>query len=170
MNIEGVYNRVKDLQRRLEIIPHAVSDVVSRERNTLLALKKDTMLLGRNDEDMPFTPGYMEDTYFKTPIAARNYYEWKQGMRAETRSLLQYLTDQPEKNSDTPDLFVTGLWTYDPAVIRTSSDSFSIINPHVKGGDIWRKYHLGDGISPIARQYFWENFLLSALRRHIWGK
>jgi hypothetical protein len=171
----GFFEAIDERIRLLETIPQAVSDCVVKEQNTLLQLNKDTMLLGRDNQDNPIRPTYMGNPFWqskKNPLAAaRAYQNLKQRMRPETRLLIQYLYDEPEKSRDTPDLFIDGSRTQYPMKIIIHGDGFDIVNndshaqemEQTHGGHIY-------GLSPIAIRYFWNNFLCNYLQRHLKGK
>lgn len=172
MSLRGFTQRFQDLQRRLEILPRAIGDIVAEEQRTLLQLNKDTMILGRDNRDQPLYPSYLDHPYwsrFRHPRqAATAYRNYKVLTRAHTRSLIQYLFDEPEKSMDTPDLFIDGSRTYDPMRINIKGAGFEIVNNDTKAQRVYGE-HGGRilGLSPIAIKYFRENFLVRRLRKFL---
>lgn len=150
------------LQERLRIIselPAFTAEVVRKYGDVLLQLNQDGMLLGRNTDGEEFTPGYLEDPYFKTPEQARAYYVRKQDVRAQNRARIKYPLNYVDKSPNTPDLRVTGPFQ-DSMYITFTSDGFEIYSSYEDTPLIVQKYqNKVFGLTPLAITYFWENYL-----------
>ncbi len=168
MNIAELHTKIADFQRRLETVPDATAECVTYNADELLDLRKDEILLGRDSDGQPFSPGYTEDPYFKTPQQAAAYAAMKDRQLAGHNARIMHPLSYPGKDRDTPNLIVTGSFQ-DAMFIRTDRTSFIIGSQYDDASAISAKYGgrvYGPG--PEAKKYFWRWILFPALYSHIW--
>lgn len=60
-------------------------------------MNREQLLEGRTHQNTPISPKYTEDNYFTSVQKAKNYARWK-----------QKISPNPERNTNTPNLFITG--------------------------------------------------------------
>jgi hypothetical protein len=176
MNIADVYEWAQALQHRLETIPEAVADCVAYEKDTLLQLRKDELLLGRNSDGDPFTPGYTEDPYFDTPQQADAYYKYKLRAKGIHEARIEHVLPYPDKDDNTPNLRYTrdrynSNSFHDQMWIRTDRKSLIIGSNFKETSLINAKYHNKVfSLGPGAKMVFWNDILSVHLWRHILGQ
>lgn len=173
MNIADAYNAVQELQRRLEAVPDAVYECVQYNQDEILDLRKDELLLGRNSDGQPFTPGY-EDPYFKTPQRADAYYRYKKSAEGVYKARIQHPLNYPDKGDNTPNLrYTRDQWNpnsfHDQMFIRVDRKSLIISSGFKETSLINAKYHNKVmNLGPGAKEYLWKWLLFPALYNHIW--
>lgn len=174
MRLKALHEKTTELQRRLETLPEAIRECVDYNQDEILQLRKDELLLGRDSDGNPFTPGYTEDPYFKTPQAADAYADYKYRAEAIHAARIEHVLKYPNKDSNTPNLRYTrdrynSLSFHDQMFIRTSKDSFIIGSTFKDASLINAKYHnkVFD-LGPGAKEYFRKWLLFPALYNHIW--
>lgn len=166
-NTAAKYQYLQEKLRIIEGLPAFTAEVVRKYADVLLQLNKDGMLLGRNTDGKEFTPGYLEDPYFKTPEAARAYYDRKQNIRPSNRAMISFPLNYAEKSPDTPDLRVTGPFQ-DAMFITFTADGFDIWSNYEDTPLIVQKYeNKVFGLTPDAIRYFWESYLRPELIGHL---
>lgn len=149
-NLTGVINSV----------PEMVDNIVSENKDVLLFLNRDQMLLGRDADGNILSPSYLQDPYFKTPEAAKNYANMKYNLEPVHNSLISNNTLLfPAKGRITPNLIVTGLFQ-DHLYITTGGGKYDIGSTYIDSSDIDRKYK-GKvfGLAPQSRNYFWLEYI-----------
>lgn len=174
MNVVGFHSRIADLQRRLETLPDTLADCIDYNKDELLQLRKDEILLGRDSDGHPFTPGYTEDPYFKSKHAANAYADYKHSIESIQSGWIEHTLNYAPKDSNTPNLRQTRrkynpLSFQDQMFIQAGRESFII-------GSTFREAHLIDAkynrkvypIGPLAKEYFWRWILLQWLRNHLY--
>lgn len=167
MNIGNLQDWVKDKQRRVAEVPVVVERQVRSESDVLVQLQKDQMLLGRNSDGEPFTPGYLNDSYFKTPQEAQAYLAMKEKRFPEHQQRIQHFLNFPNKAKDTPNLIVTGPFQ-DSIGIRVDNETYSLLAGYKEAEDIDAKYnHKALGLSLVARKYFYQYYLFEKIYRHL---
>ena len=102
-------DRYQTIINNIRSVPKEIDESVSRNKDVLLSLNRDQMLLGRNAQGDLFTPTYLNDPYFKTKKRAEAYANMKYKLESGHKSLLwnneQVYSNKPK---DTPNLIVTG--------------------------------------------------------------
>lgn len=176
MNIAGLHSRLTELQRRLETVPDALADCIEYNKDELLQLRKDEMLLGRDSDGHPFTPGYTEDPYFKSKQAANAYADYKYSIESLQGGLIQHALNYTPKDSNTPNLrqtrkrynplsFQDQMYIYpgrtETLIGSTFEDTYLIVAKY--NGKVF-------GLGPLAKAWFWENILYIWLSNHIRGR
>lgn len=174
MNLKDLHDVLTELQRRLETVPDAIAECVDYNKDEILELRKDELLLGRNSDGDPFTPGYTEDPYFKTPEAADAYYKYKRQAESLHEARIKHVLPYPNKDSNTPNLRLTrnkynSLSFHDQMFIRVSKESFIIGSTFADTSKINTKYHnkVMD-LGPGAKEYVRKWLLFPHLYNHIW--
>lgn len=172
----GFFSAIDELIRRLETIPDALYECVEYNKDELLQLRKDEMLLGRDSEGHPFTPGYTEDPYFKTKAQANAYANYKYGLEATHEAQIRHALNYPNKDDNTPNLRLTrdrynSLSFQDQMFIVVNKEDFLINSTFREARLIDAKYHNKVfPLGPLAKEWFWNNILLQWLDNHIHGK
>ncbi len=170
MNIKGYIDKLSRIQQRLDSIPQVIAEVVDRERMVVLSLNQDQLLFGRNTDGDPFTPGYLEDTYFRSRAEAEWYRHMKERLEITHRSRVSNPVDYPEKDSNTPNLIVTGTFQ-EGMFIHPQGDAFTIGSIYDDTPDIENKYDRKVfGLAPLSKEYFWRYYILDKTRNHILGR
>lgn len=165
MGIKELIKRLSKVQKRVDKIPDYVTKVVDKEKEVLLSLNRDQMLLGRNAEGSILTPGYLEDPYFDAPAQAEAYARMKYRLEAEHKARIENPSIYPDKGRNTPNLIVTGPFQ-DNMFILTEGDSFEIGSTYSDSHDIETKYNdLVFGIAPESKEFFWKYYLHPALQK-----
>lgn len=167
--LKNKIEQLRKLSQTISSVPQIVDNVVSDNKDILLSLNRDQMLLGRDNEGNILSPSYLLDPYFKTQEAALNYARMKYSLEQQHKSLIWnpvYLF--PDKDKNTPNLIVTGLFQ-DHLFITTGSGKYEISSTYIDSSDINRKYNNKVfGLAPQSRNYFWLEYikpiLLKALR------
>jgi len=174
MNFADVHNTLMEMQRRLDTVPDAVYQCVDYNKEEVLSLRKDELLLGRDSDGQPFTPGYTEDPYFDTPQQADAYYRYKVRAEGVHRSRIEHPLNYPDKDSNTPNLRYTRdrfnpNSFHDQMFIRVDRRSLIIGSGFTETSLINAKYHNKVmNLGPGAKDYFYKWLLFPALYNHIW--
>lgn len=171
MGIREILDRVTQMQKNIGGVGEVIGKAVNDNRDVILSLNKDQMLLGRNAEGKEFTPSYLNDDYFRTPESAMRYAEMKYRLEAEHKTRISNPTLYPSKGKDTPNLIVTGLFQ-DGMFIETDKDSFTIDSNYIESAEIEQKYGgLVFGLSPESKVFFYDHYLkkklINLLKRRI---
>lgn len=140
-------------------INNTIARIVSEKQDVLLSLNRDQMLLGRNSDGNTFTPGYLDDPYFKSDKQARAYANMKYKLESEHNALIENPTIFPRKNRDTPNLIVTGPFQNN-MFIRVDADRFLIGSTYNDSDEIENKYEgLVFGLAPESKEFFYEKYI-----------
>lgn len=167
MGIRDLLKRVEKVKSKLNKVGETIGDVVEAEKETILSLNKDQMLLGRNADGKEFTPSYLNDDYFTTPEKAIRYAEMKYRLEPEHTIRITNPTLYPSKGKDTPNLIVTGKFQ-DGMFIEANKDSFTIDSNYIESQEIENKYGgLVFGLSPESKEFFYKHYLKDKLKRLI---
>lgn len=163
MGIRELIRKFEEIQNGIGNVPAIIDEVVIKEQNVLLSLNKDQMLLGRNVNGDPFSPGYLEDPYFDTPEQAQAYAKRKYALESKHNARIENPTIYPNKGKDVPNLIVTGPFQ-DNMFILVENQNFMIGSTYQESRDIEIKYNnLVFGISPESKAFFYRNYLHPAL-------
>jgi hypothetical protein len=172
----GPISAISALIERLESIPDAIYNSVSYNQDEILQLRKDELLLGRNSDGDPFTPGYTEDPYFKTPEERGAYYTYKLRANEIHEARIEHVLPYPNKDDNTPNLRATRSRYnprsfHDQMFIQVDRKSLIINSNFKETALIIAKYHnkVMD-LGPGARAVYWNNILVVDLRRHTKGR
>lgn len=164
---------VKQIRDRYSDAIKGVSEVVSKTTNdnkdVLLSLNRDQMLLGRNNAGDTFTPGYLNDPYFKTQTKAQAYKKMKIGLEKQHSGRMRFSNVQlyPDKDSDTPNLIVTGPFQ-DSMYITLSSSEYTLGSTYIDASDINAKYNNAVfGLAPRSKEYFSKYWTHPAIVKYI---
>lgn len=171
MGIRDLLSRVSQMQKNIGGVGEVIGKTVNDNRDVILSLNKDQMLLGRDAEGKEFLPSYLNDDYFRNPESAMRYAEMKYRLEAEHKMRISHPTLYPDKGKDTPNLIVTGLFQ-DGMFIETDRDSFTIDSNYIESAEIEQKYgRLVFGLSPESKAFFYEHYLkrklINLLKRRI---
>ena len=166
-SIKDIIHRLDVMKRRIKNIPDSVSRVVNKNKEVLLSLNRDQMLLGRNAKGEVLTPSYLNDSYFDNYLQAQMYAAMKYSLESWHKERIENPTLYPDKGRNTPNLIVTGPFQ-DNMFIITNGDKFIIGSTFMESNDIEEKYkNLVFGISPESKQFFWEHYLLPELQKSL---
>lgn len=176
MNIAGFHSRITELQRRLETLPDALADCIEHNKDEIIELRQDEMMLGRDSDGHPFTPGYTEDPFFKTKAKAHAYANWKHRIYERQKAVrIQHPLNYVNKDPDTPNLRqvpdkYNSLSFQDQMFIQTGRESFIIGSTFRGASEMDAKYNRKlYPLGPLAKDYFWRYILLQWLRNHLYG-
>lgn len=159
----------------LKGIPEEVDQIVAYNQDELLQLRKDAILLGRNSDGQPFTPGYLNDPYFNDPnreikLSAVAYANYKHRIDTLHRARIEHLLPYPNKDADTPNLrLTTDSWNpggnfQDSMFISVTGNSFEIGSTYHDATAISLKYK--NKVYPLGwgeKMVFWNDILCPGL-------
>lgn len=168
MNLAAYIEKFDTLRKRLQDIPDVLDVLVEQHKDVILSLNQDQMLFGRNTDGQPFRPGYLEDPYFRDVADAQWYRARKEHLESRHRALVSNPVDFPAKDSNTPNLIVTG--TFQKMMrIQTVARGFEITSGYEGTADIEAKYD-GKvfGLAPLSREYFYWYYIFENLEKHIY--
>lgn len=157
-------NRYQRIIESIKRVPEAINKTITDNKDVLLALNRDQMLLGRDNEGNVLSPSYLNDPYFSSPEKAQAYARMKYGLEPYHKSMLWFpMQLYPDKERNTPNLIVTGSFQ-DAMFITASSNSFTIGSTYIDSEDIETKYHNKVfGIAPNSKEYFYREFIRTLL-------
>lgn len=168
--IMGTIKQIRERFRKAEgNISEVINNAVTENKDVILSLNRDQMLLGRNNAGDIFTPGYLDDPYFKTNQQAQAYLEMKINLESQHSSRMRFSNVQlySDKSSDTPNLIVTGPFQ-DAMYITVSADEYSIGSAYIDASDINAKYNNAVfGLAPKSKEYFYKNWVHPAIIKYI---
>lgn len=125
------------------------SKIVDENSEQITILQKEQLLEGKDVEGKYLRPFYSEDPYFKTPLSAKRYADWK-----------SKISPNKDKPFDVPDLFITGKYVHDPLFTKVNTTTYSILVANPKGQSIIDKYPTAAGLDEQKRLYFATNVSL----------
>lgn len=120
------------------------------------------MYSGRNREGALITPGYSDDPYFTSSVAADRYAQMKSRLSVRNRQTAESIFGS--KPYDTPDLIITGKLVYDRLIVNVTPEQiiFDLPTP------INDKYGgMLEGLSDVGWEYYREEYFLPKLRERI---
>jgi hypothetical protein len=162
----GTIRQVKERYERAYLaIPGAVAATVARTSDVLLDLNKDQMLQGRDADGNVLTPGYLQDDYFETREQALRYLRMKIMLENVHLGRRRFTGVQlyPDKNSNTPNLIVTGPF-HNGMFIRVTQDAYTIDSSYADADDINAKYNNRVyGLAPKSREFYYFGFIRRAI-------
>ena len=158
--IQNRINRYKALSNAIKNVPNVINKVVNDNKDVLLSLNRDQMLLGRDNKGNVLSPSYLSDPYFSSPAKAQAYARMKYALESMHNSLLWYPVQLfPDKDRNTPNLIVSGKFQ-DAMFISTSGDSFTIGSSYIDSSNINAKYKNNVfGIAPESAAYFYREYI-----------
>lgn len=173
----GFFTTIDTVIGRLGQISEKTAEIAEYEREELLSLRKDEILLGRNSDGEPFLPGYLHDPYFNDPkvkISAVQYANYKNRYEALHRARIEHPLIYPNKDPDTPNLrYTLEVWApgenfQDSMYITISGKEITIGSTYRDAGSISSKYggKVYD-LGPGAKEYFWKWILAARLKRFL---
>ena len=162
--IQQMLDRVTEAKNS---VTATVQKVASEKSDVLLSLNRDQMLLGRDAKGKTLTPGYTEDPYFKTPKQAEAYKKKKEKLEASHKARMTNVQLYPDKDSNTPNLIVTGPFQ-DAMFINVSTSDYQIGSTYMDASNINAKYdNAVFGLAPKSKIYFYRNWIHPALVKMI---
>ena len=168
--IQDLRKRIKRVQKNLTHIGDKIGEVVESRKDVILSLNRDQMLLGRDAEGKVLTPSYIDDPYFKTKRHADMYRHMKYKLESEHRARIEHPSLYPDKDKNTPNLIVTGVFQ-SGMFINVGSGTFTIGSTYKDSNDIESKYRgLVFGLSPESKEYFYNHYLKERLKTLIFRK
>ena len=164
MGIRDLIDRIEKVKDNIDSLDSVISDVVRGHSDVILSLNKDQMLLGRDADGKVLTPSYWDDPYFESRAKANRYAGMKYKLESKHRSRIEHPTLYPDKDKDTPNLIVTGLFQ-DGMFIQVDDNSHTIGSSYIESDAIESKYRgVVFGLSPESREYFYKNYLFKRLQ------
>lgn len=159
----------EELSERIDNIDNKIASIVEENKDVLLSINKDQLLLGRDSEGNILSPSYIEDPYFKTKEHAESYARMKYALESKHNHRIWFPAQYPDKDRNTPNLIVRGNFQ-DEMYITTGKDEFKINSTYIDSNDIDNKYK-GKvfGIAPRYREYFYIEFMKDDLKRYLYG-
>ncbi len=135
-------DKLRKLSRSMELVGKYHGDFafdwLEGNRSTLITLNQEQMYRGLDAQGQQLRPKYSEDPYFGSPVEAWAYAKWK-----------DTITPHPDRDWDTPNLFINGEWYYKPlTVFRFAPTEMRFDVRHPMGKRIWAKYPTSLGITP----------------------
>lgn len=167
MSIQGSIEYLKKVSSNIGKIEDVAAQVVMDHQDVILSLNREQMLLGRDASGEILTPGYTDDTYFKTPKQAEWYKRMKKGLESQHISRMYFSNAQlyPNKGDNTPNLIVTGPFQ-DNMFINASKDKYEMGSTYIDAGDINAKYNNNVfGLAPKSKEYFYRYFIKPELSK-----
>lgn len=131
MNFRDYANKVNKINPRNIIIN--ISNELSYE---FVELNKQQLMEGKSSIGDNLRPSYLQDTYFKSIIAATKYKKWK-----------QKITPNPKRNPNAPNLYITGKF-HSGFHIKKGGEEFIIDSNDKNTGKIKSKYNHVFGLTP----------------------
>ena len=89
MGIRELIRKYTKIQENIKNIPAVINGIVARDKDILLSLNRDQMLLGRNAEGEVLTPSYLNDPYFKSNLQAEAYARMKYKLEQEHKARIE---------------------------------------------------------------------------------
>lgn len=168
--IQDLRKRIKRIQKNLTHIGDKIGEVVESRKDVILSLNRDQMLLGRDAEGKVLSPTYLDDPYFTSPDKAERYAHMKYKLESEHRAMIEHPSLYPDKDKNTPNLIVTGVFQ-SGMFINVGSGTFTIGSTYKDSNDIESKYRgLVFGLSPESKEYFYNHYLKERLKTLIFRK
>lgn len=131
MNFRDFANKINRIDPK-ELMKN-ISNSLSQE---FLELNKTQLMEGKSSEGVNMKPSYLEDTFFKTYIAAKKYRDWK-----------QRITPNPNRDPDAPNLYITGQF-HSGFFISQQGNEFVIDSGDKNADNIESKFKHIYGLSP----------------------
>ena len=171
--ITGTANAVRMLKNNFW---QEVTNCLRGSEDLIHDLITDQLIAGRDENNRPIRPTYLQDPYFaestKTPEAARNKARWWRDMKErvtppETSPILHF----PPRDRNTPNLIITGEYHRSiTPIVQGDKDGGKIVTRSIgfyAGNDaLESKYgpaHLG--LTRKAKSYLLKNRVLPAIRK-----
>ena len=166
ISLRDIGNIIDEMSKKIDDVPNVVDRVVSETQDVILSLNRDQLLLGRNTLGEAFTPGYTDDPFFKTKEKAHSYRKMKERLEADHKTRMVNPQQYPDKNSNTPNLIVTGPFQ-NKMFINTSKGNYEIGSTYVDASKIDAKYeNKVFGLAPKSKDYYYKNFPEPELIKH----
>jgi len=142
----NLYNKIKALDTDKICV-----DVIVENKDELLALNKEQLLEGKNNEggDMP---SYLNDPYFKSLKSAQAYSDWK-----------DEITPNPKRKKGVMNLFIVG--TYHDSIELTIEGLKINYQASFLGPEIESKHPNIYGLGPEKRIEYKEKFTLPVFKK-----
>jgi len=125
--------------------------IVEDNKDKLADLQREQMMEGRGADGEYIRPFYSEDPYFKTPLAAKEYAEWKQ------RSF-----PNPKRPFDVPNLYINGYFHRSIFAI-VSANEFTLTTNVELGDKVFDEHPNAQGLDEEKKMYFAENVTMPAI-------
>ena len=147
-----------DLSRGLEVLSGELGNIafdwLEQNDDYLISTNQAQMYAGKTAEDVPITPSYSQDPYFDSPGEALAYAKYKDAW------------SHPERDWDTPNLFINGNWYYrhiKTLRFKPREIVFKVDFPIAR--DIYAKYPTTLGITPDNMREINERFILPRISK-----
>lgn len=162
-SIQDIINRLESIRKNINSVPEIVSKVVEDNKDVILSLNRDQMLLGRDTEGEVLSPSYLQDPYFKSQEAAQAYARMKYALESQHNSYIWNPQLYPDKDRNTPNLIVRGDFQ-NAMFITANKTSYTIGSTYIDSPAINSKYkNRIFGLAPKSKEYFYREWILPAL-------
>lgn len=134
--LEGLLNNARTLEQGMQS-GSIIRDVLTRYEGDIIEQQRIQLLEGKTSDGKDIHPSYSEDLkptgYFRSKDSAKRYAAWKQTISYPF---------SVQRNPDTPNLYITGVFHNDLGV-SFGVDAISIIPDTAYAAQIMGKYGLG---------------------------
>lgn len=134
--LEGLLNNARTLEQGMQS-GSIIRDVLTRYEGDIIEQQRIQLLEGKTSDGKDIHPSYSEDLkptgYFRSKDSAQRYAAWKQTISYPF---------SVQRNPDTPNLYITGVFHNDLGV-SFGVDAISIIPDTAYAAQIMAKYGLG---------------------------
>lgn len=150
-----------------EKVMHVVADEVTKTSDVLVDLNRDQLLYGRDADGEALTPGYLSDPYFEGNFKrARAYFLMKHKLEHDHKMRRKYFVGVqlfPEKDSNVPNLLITGTKFFNHFFITVSREGYTIDSSGPSANDIEMKYGKIYGLALESRKYYYFGWIRPAI-------
>lgn len=159
MGLIELNKRLKQLREGL-MVKYA-EDILKQDVSILLRLQKDQLLSGQK-QDGKSLPSYYQDPFFKSPIKAARYAQFKD------RLIFDKVYDIfGTKEMETPNLIVKGSLVHDRLFVQIGDGKIIIDANSPIRGQLIAKYNNLFGLNQTALNYYLNTFFIVDYRKKI---
>jgi len=159
MGLIELNKRLKQLRDGL-MVKYA-EDILKQDVSILLRLQKDQLLSGQK-QDGKSLPSYYQDPFFKSPIKAARYAQFKD------RLIFDKVYDIfGTKEMETPNLIVKGSLVHDRLFVQIGDGKIIIDANSPIRGQLIAKYNNLFGLNQTALNYYLNTFFIVDYRKKI---
>lgn len=159
MGLIELNKRLKQLRGGL-LISYA-EDVLRKDVTILLQLQKDQLLAGKK-QDGNALPSYYQDPFFKSPIKAARYAQFKDKL-----IFTKVYDIFGEKEMETPNLIVKGNLVHDRLFVQIGDGTIIFDANSPIRGKLIAKYNNLFGLNQTALNYYLNTFFINEYRLKI---
>lgn len=139
-----------------------VSEILERDIPILIEIQKDQLYAGQNAKGEKLSPSYSSDPYFKSPLSAKKYADFKS--RLNQRSDSGIFT---KRDNDTPNLIVTGTLIYNTIYANVNNKQLILSARSSLLSKLEAKYSEPFGLNQIAWDYYMKTYFIPDFKTEI---